>query len=168
MAIINPLKKLYAWQCWNTKTNGSCGTTSSGGGYGYSNYVEVPISSAQLLAIGTTDVQLLPPIAANQYYDFKVIIEFTAGTSAYGIAGGNYFIATPFASIGASFSASSFSAGAPGETRVFGPRLSTTSTYLDSVATGYSPILLTCTGTSPTGGNGTLTVKIWYTVMTIS
>jgi hypothetical protein len=44
----------------------------------------VNISSAQILAMGTTPIELLPAAGANKYYDIeKVILEYTHVTTAY-------------------------------------------------------------------------------------
>jgi hypothetical protein len=44
----------------------------------------VNISSAQILAMGTTPIELLPAAGANKYYDIeKVILEYTFNTTAY-------------------------------------------------------------------------------------
>lgn len=42
----------------------------------------VNISSAQILAMGTTPIELLPAAGANKYYDVeKIILEYNAGTA---------------------------------------------------------------------------------------
>ncbi len=44
----------------------------------------VNISSAQILALGTTPIELLPAAGANKYYDIeKIILEYTHVTTAY-------------------------------------------------------------------------------------
>lgn len=53
----------------------------------------VNISSAQILAMHTTPVQLLPSLSANQYYDIeKMIIEYLAGNTPYTCAGNVFLI----------------------------------------------------------------------------
>ena len=47
----------------------------------------VNISSAQILAMGTTPIELLPAPGVGMYYDIeKVILEYTYGTTAYTLA----------------------------------------------------------------------------------
>ena len=48
-------------------------------------YTEVDISSAQLLALGTTAIQLLPAPGANNYYTGYIDFEFTYGTTQYSV-----------------------------------------------------------------------------------
>ena len=50
---------------------------------GYQYYSEIFVSNIELLTIGTSPVTILPTLAANQYYDFKVYIEYNYGTVAY-------------------------------------------------------------------------------------
>lgn len=53
-----------------------------GGGSGTTEIVN--ISSAQILAMGTTPIQLLPAAGVGKYYDIdKVILEYTHVTTAY-------------------------------------------------------------------------------------
>ena len=148
----------------------------AGSGFGYSNYVEIPISAAQLLTVGTPGVEitLLPSLALNQYYDFKYILEFKAGTSPYGIAGGNFYVGIGGSGgepAGPALAASSFAAGTVGDVRIWGPRLSVppSNPYLDIASIGAaSPVTFFGVGTPMTGGNGTIVFKIWYNIITMS
>jgi len=60
----------------------------SGGGSEYTETI-VNISSAQILAIDLSPIELLPPAGVNKYYDIEsIIIEYTFGTIAYGAGTG--------------------------------------------------------------------------------
>ncbi len=66
------------------------GATVSGLGGGGSEYTEtiVNITSAQILAMGTTPIELLPAAGVGKYYDIeKVVFEFTYGSEPYLIYG---------------------------------------------------------------------------------
>jgi hypothetical protein len=54
-----------------------------GGGSDYTETI-VNISSAEILSMGTTPIELLPAAGANAYYDIeKVVLEYTHNTTAY-------------------------------------------------------------------------------------
>jgi len=61
--------------------------------------IEVEISSAQILAMGTTPIELLPVLPSNQYYEAIIITEFTLVTAFTTdvdavLIGGKYFSPT--------------------------------------------------------------------------
>lgn len=75
MAIISPLKKIFNWQLASEKIDTY-------------QYKEVNISSADLInppvtPALVTGAQLLPLIGNNQYYEWKLNVEFTPGATAY-------------------------------------------------------------------------------------
>lgn len=64
----------------------------------------VNISSAQILAMDTTPIELLPAPGVNKYYDIeKVILEYTYGTSIYDVSS-NTWVRCYFSSLGATAS----------------------------------------------------------------
>lgn len=51
------------------------------------NYIEVPISKAEILTLGSQGVVLLPSVAPDEYYDIpKLVIEFTNGANGYALS----------------------------------------------------------------------------------
>lgn len=70
MAIYPPIKKIFNWQLWNDKIDAY-------------QYKEVNISSADLTSSSYVLVILLPKIYGNQYYEWKLNVEFTPGATAY-------------------------------------------------------------------------------------
>lgn len=70
---------------------------------GYSTTV-VNISSAQILNMATTPIELLPAPGVNKYYDIdKIILEYTYGTSIYDVPS-NTWVRCYFSSLGAAAS----------------------------------------------------------------
>jgi hypothetical protein len=147
------------------------GPTVSGIGGAVSEYTEtiVNISSAQILAMGTTPIELLPAAGANSYYDInKVVLEYTYGNSAYAVTD-DFQIKDSDGSV---------VAVAPSYLLVFTQDVAWTGSLrnqLNAVSspTGYNygeAIILnsayTISCTNPTLGDGTLRVKIYYKVIT--
>jgi hypothetical protein len=52
-----------------------------------STYIEVDISSAQILAMGTTPIELLPTPGPGKYLDWKLDWELDYGTADYACSG---------------------------------------------------------------------------------
>lgn len=46
-------------------------------------YTEIPITSAQILSLYSSPVTLLPAPGINMYYEYKGILEYTAGSTNY-------------------------------------------------------------------------------------
>ena len=138
------------------------------GGY---TYAEVAVSSADILAFGGfTPKTLLTTPAANQYYDIsKVIIEFTEGNTTYTFGGTHLrleysdigFFIDPILITGGYDAAIvlDFNSRASETFEVNGLKL--------PIYPNYSSLILdTVFGSSPTLGDGTMLVKIWYKVKT--
>jgi hypothetical protein len=132
-----------------------------------SQYTEtiVNITSAQILAMGTNPIELLPAAGVNSYYDIdKIIMEFSIGTTPYVFAaldtlrvfGYGVFDADIITSAPFDFS--------------FNPNGKEISP--NDIATGQFsfinfPITLsTVSGVNPTLGNGKLRVKIYHKKIT--
>lgn len=136
-----------------------------GGGSGTT--VEVNISSAQILAMGTTGVELLPAPAMNEYYDVeKIILEYTHVTTAYTLA-------DPYINFGMSLPSIDSYILTGGIDQAF--VINNSSSYSDAIEEvshvgnsilGQSLGLYTWNGTNPTLGDGTLRAIITYTTRT--
>jgi uncharacterized protein YegL len=134
---------------------------------GGSDYTEtiVNISSAQILAMGTTPIELLPAAGAGKYYDIdKVVIEYTHVSTAYT---SNYIMLINDG--GNPLSYSQFS-----NSNSF-VELTLNQTFVDVVeGVGLSQmntlnqalVLTTYDGVSPTLGDGTMRVKIYHKTIT--
>jgi hypothetical protein len=182
MAIISPLKKRWLWQCWRTETNGSCAT---GGGGTSLLYKEVFISSAEILTIGTSPIPLLPVLSAGQYYDnIKINLEYNHVTtpytdpngiiyiqSQYGQGPFSAFIATPVISN----SNSSVTVVIANPNRELPINTVQTNNFIpssDILDTSNSDLAIYMLGAkippfNPSGGDGTMLVKIWYEIRSI-
>jgi len=131
----------------------------------YQSEVVVDISSPQILAIGTTPIELLPTLAAGQYYDFKIITEYTYGTVAYTNSDANWLVLTD------------------GGTQKLAPLLNLNgitgnrvniSTHnsnnfevlVSAIEPTHGIYLTTAAAGNPTLGDGTIKVKISYTIKT--
>ena len=182
MAIITPLKKRWLWQCWRTETNGSCAT---GGGGTSLLYKEVPISSAEILTIGTIKIELLPALSSGEYYDnVKINLEYNHVTTEYADPNGVIYIQS---STGASGPFSAFT-----DSPLTNPyssvcqvtvqplnNLTIDSTSRNSftfsndiTGTNFSDLVMFMSGAktppfNPSAGDGTMLVKIWYEIRTV-
>lgn len=140
------------------------------GGFEYAETI-VNISSAQILAMGTTPIELLPAAGANKYYDIdKVVVEYTSGASAYNFTDEivlqinsnavvlkNLLGLTDTWFIVNDLNSYELTASAPigGDVKV---------AYGEAVNKGLT--INTYNGTDPTDGDGTLRVKIYYKTIT--
>ena len=59
---------------------------STVGGYQY--YSEITVSSAELLTLNSSPVTILPASLSDEYYDFKIYIEYKYNSVAYDNLGG--------------------------------------------------------------------------------
>lgn len=137
---------------------------------GSSAYTEtiVNISSAQILNMGTTPIELLPAPGVGKYYDIdKIVLEYTHVTTAYTLA--DVYLYTSVANmpnivnylIKHSYDVwmkltVSTNTLEPNETVV----------YNAVDVTNQSVTLTTWNGTDPTDGDGTLRVKIYHKTIT--
>lgn len=129
---------------------------------GYS-YIEVPISSAQILAMSTTPIPFLPQPAANKYYEIsKIILELTEGNIGYDITGIDSLIIQGFSeTIAPSFIENGFDR-----------KLVHHAVGKGTVVLDYGAVLFLAVpyGVNPTVGeegiNGTMLAKILYKIKT--
>lgn len=129
----------------------------------------VNISSAQILAMGATPVQLLSDPTGLTYYDIdSITIEYTKGSTGYTLLAGNN-VAVNYGNtykrmksgfIGNDTYATAF-------IKDLMDNYDTDASYVDYVYNGVTGVYLTTwTGASPTLGDGTLRAIITYTVRT--
>lgn len=179
MAIITPLKKRWLWQCWRTETNGSCAT---GGGGTSLLYKEVPISSAQILTIGTIPVELLPQLPQGQYYDnIKINLEYNHVTTSYTDPNGVIYIQSengigPFSAIinnpvisNSNSTVTVVIANPSTEGTINTVQRNTFLPSGDILDITNSDLAIFMLGAktppfNPSGGDGTMLVKIWYEI----
>lgn len=147
--------------------------TSGGGGGGgntggYANYLELNFSSAQIANMNSVPLVLLPAPATGEYYEFKVLFEFTAGTVAFNDPITCYSVLYNAAGVARYFSKLLSGTNIK---RIF----STDSNSENGLALdGYSVDLpvtgvsFAAVGSNPTGGNGKLVAKIWYNTLTFN
>jgi hypothetical protein len=134
-------------------------------------YLEVDISSAQILAMGTTPIDILPAPGAGKYYDFTAIVEFTAGTSY--VFTGDTILLGGSDSYGGGLINPSFIATTNNKVAKVGHQ---PTEMVTSDATEYPTtwemvlnegiIFTALNGNDPTTGTGTIKVKIWYKLRT--
>jgi hypothetical protein len=133
-------------------------------------YIEVPISSAEILDLGTTPKLLLATLGAGLYYDVdKISFEFTEGSTSYTLTDPYLnLIGLPTAQIQSGL----ITGGVDNIAIVRGG----TSNYCDTTETasymgldsmGAEIKIGTWNNSNPTLGDGTILVKIWYKVHTL-
>ena len=117
-------------------------------------YAEVAISSAELLAINTTPKAILPAAPTNSYYKYEAILEYNYNTTAYTVSSGGELYLDQ------------------GDPDYYFPNLMINKSF-DTLAKGThygyaeKETALTLTSNSnPTLGDGTLLLKIWYSIET--
>jgi hypothetical protein len=135
-----------------------------GGGSEYAETI-VNISSAQILTMGTSPIELLPAAGIGKYYDIdKIIIEFSKGSIpyvfenldslrflGYGVFDADILTSSPF----------DFSFNPNGK------GISPNNIAIGQVMLVNFPITLSVvSGMNPTDGNGTLRVKIYHKTIT--
>lgn len=133
-------------------------------------YTEVAVSSAEILTLGSVGKTILPAPGAGKYYDFsEVIIEYKHNSAQYNLSdyivlGVDHITANliKFAQDNAikstPFSSKTWDA-VEGKLVEFG--------YGFTGCVNAQVDMYTYLGTDPTGGDGTMLVKIWYKVRTI-
>jgi len=126
---------------------------------GYQYYSAVTITSAQTLTLSSTPVELLPAPGAGNYYDAKFIIEYTFNTTPY-------VTIRPLAiTDGTNISYECFNLSSYGSDTIF-----IYQSMLGVTGDGFfsnSPLYITNQIVDPTSGDGSLLVKIWYSIRTV-
>lgn len=138
-------------------------------GTGFANYAEVSISSAEILTLGDSPISLLPTLGAQEYYDAKLIFEYTDVGVDYVLADklvlringtSNCLIPASFITSGGNKLVSIT------DPYIFLPNEADGTVERVPVQPGSGMDFQTLEGNNPTTGNGTILVKIWYTVRT--
>ena len=137
--------------------------------------VEVNISSAQILAMGSTPIELLPVAGAGNYYDIdKVRIEYNGGAAAYAniteqvIVIGSSNLYGTVGWLESSFLTSTTDAAASfsrAGIEVYVAGLNS-AVAIPLVEMNENIIMTTYDSSNPTLGNGTMRAIITYTVRT--
>jgi hypothetical protein len=125
---------------------------STVGGYQY--YSAVTISSGQTLTLFSSPVEILPAPGANKYYDFKVYFEYTYNSLAY--------TSNPIILIDNTSKRVSKECDISGSYNLI--LVSNMDTQSD-LSTVNSNLSLATPTTDPTGGDGSLKIKIWYNIV---
>lgn len=126
-------------------------------------YAEYDLSSAQILSLSSNPVELLPALTGDKYYVVnECILEYTGGTNGYTpfnpddtiyLTGMNFLMNSLINSTGSKRFASNSSYN-----------WSTIPSYTVSNGNGIADNVRITADNDPTGGDGTLKVKLWYTI----
>ena len=140
----------------------------AGGGSDYTETI-VNISSAQILAMGTSPIELLPAAGVGNYYDIdKIVIEYNHNTTAY--TSPDLAINSGGSLWGFVYSQFVLLAGAEDSvTKVVSPMDYNatdfiTASYNQTLNKGFE--ITTYDASNPTLGDGTLRVKIYHKTVT--
>ena len=127
----------------------------------------VNISSAQILAMGTTPIELLPAAGAYKYYDVeKIILEYTNNTTAYSLV--DDFLRVTYSTLGYSIDKQVITAGVDAlciADSTYGISVGN-QLFSQALLPNASIELTTDNSANPTLGDGTLRVIITYTTRT--
>jgi len=142
---------------YDPKSNNTYKTKTLNDGY---KYKEIKVSSAEILAIGTSAKELLPAAGLGYYYDFKGYIELTFGTTAYSTSAQLSIQQGVDRKMGLGLILQS----TENTSAIFNPIASTGGV---AIVGFYAPLnkqllLSTANGVNPTTGDSTLTIKLWY------
>ena len=125
---------------------------------GYQYYSAVTITSADTLTLSSIPIELLPSPGVGKYYDTKMIFEYTFNTTPY----------TTIGSInvtdGTNIVYETFNLSGLGDDAIFIAQSMTNPAFFLYLNT---PLYLTTPTADPTSGNGSMLVKIWYSIRTV-
>jgi hypothetical protein len=131
---------------------------------GYQNYIEVNVTSADILDSNTTPFELLPAPGVGKYYDAKFIVEYDYNTTQYNVGGINL----TFIYDGTNYVYQVCKLDTLNNDTVLFPRIEIgSSIYAVGGMNLNSPLYLYTENADPTTGNGTMLFKIWYTIRTV-
>jgi hypothetical protein len=136
-------------------------------------FAEVNISSAEILNMGSSSIELLPAAGANKYYDIdRIVLEYSSGSATYNF-GANNFPTVYFSNLNKYQLMSN--AGWDTSNRIWIIKFAASELANDgsqdypkvtSQDLNESVILTTWTGANPTTGNGTIRALIYYRLET--
>lgn len=118
---------------------------------GYQYYIEINVSSAELLTIFSSPVTILPAPGAGKYYDFKIYAEYKYETVAYDITNVR-LVDDNNTQISPAISINQLSDQIVIHYGLFNASMVNSSVRL------YG-------GSNPTVGDGTVKIKIWYNIV---
>jgi hypothetical protein len=121
---------------------------------GYQYYSAVTITSGETLTLFSSPVEILPAPGANKYYDFKVYFEYTYNSSPY-TSNTLHLVDNTNKRVSKEFYIE-------GSDNVI---LVSNMDAQSNLATVNSNLLLGTTLSDPTGGDGSLKVKIYYNIV---
>jgi hypothetical protein len=143
----------------------------NGGSSGYTETI-VDISSEQILAMGTTPIELLPELPSNQYYQYYGFIEYTFNSIEYNLASDIYVLYGDGGGLGINIG----NLFLEDSNRVFyfsTDKMGTNilNLTLEEAVNNYSRMTQILTfstyrGDNPVNGDGTLRVKIYHKTIT--
>lgn len=129
------------------------------------------ISSAQILALATTGVVLVPAVTGQAIIPVDFSLDYIAGSTAYTDNGGNLAIATA-ASVTSGATGTWFSAASAGfwDQTTSQAKIGTIGGAIGAAVASLNGMLVRIRQTSanPTIGNGTMTVTITYRLVALS
>ena len=130
-------------------------------------YIELEISSASILLLGS-QIELVAAPGAGMYLDVaKVILEYTHVTTAYTLASPDWIILDGAAE--GAISRGLITAGSTGVASMeINYNIDSTNdvNYSSSLGLNQALNLATWSGGNPTLGDGTMLAKVWYTTRT--
>lgn len=161
-----------AWDIFRYQQCGSVNSSEVANPYPAPTITVVDITSAQILAMGTSPIELLPAPGVGKYYDVeKVVLEYTHVTTAYANIAGTDDFAFEYGG-----DSTMFPSWILAQTENSFGVISLTQGYQADVNTSYNTgqvltlntalRLKTSAATDPTLGDGTLRAIITYTVRT--
>ena len=126
---------------------------------GYQYYTAVTVSSAEILTLSSSPIELLPAPGVGYYYDIKLILEYTFNTTPYTVASGDLIIDDGTNVMYDIFSLQSIGADVVFMTQsMVGP---------NTIIFPNSSIYLSQQTADPTLGDGEMLLKIWYSIRSL-
>jgi hypothetical protein len=133
-------------------------------------YLEVNITSEQILSMGTSPIELLPAPGEGKYYDCRVVLEYTFNNVDYSVTDD---IMIGFDGYGAvqliRYLLDGFNVNTVAIWNGAGTAIERSIAYASfytaySMQVNKSVVFTTLDATNPTNGDGTVKAKIWYTI----
>jgi hypothetical protein len=133
--------------------------------YNY-DYVSVPISSAQILSMGTSPIPLLAAPGVGFYYDIpKVILEYTHISTTYTYPGGSKRLGIGYAQT--AVINNDLLTNTNNRVCIIEPtkhQIEGSNTLHDTIELNQALSFSTDNFSNPATGNGTILAKIWYKI----
>lgn len=123
---------------------------------GYQYYSAVTVTSAQTLTLNSSPVSILPSISGNKYYDMKVYSEYNYGTTAYTTSSALTLIGVSGTTLLDLININSLTGNSV---------TVSTNSNTSGVGTLNTGVRLFQPSSNPTGGNGSLKLKVYYNIV---